>query len=232
MHVLIVEDERVAARGLERLLRELLAPRVESVKVQATLTASECFLLDHPVDLLLLDLNLGGEDGFELLRAAAAQPFQTIVVSANTERAIEAFSFGVLDFVPKPVSKERLAQALNRLDRAGEVRGGYAKYLAVRGEEAVVLVPTEEILYLEAQDNHVLIHKKDDHTERHRKTLDSLEKVLPPQFARIHRSYVVDLGQVDELRSFPGGRYEMLLRSGDVLPVGRSRYRHLKERLS
>lgn len=232
MHVLIVEDERVAARGLERMVREILGSRVQSLKVQPTLTASECFLLDHPVDVLLLDLNLAGQDGFGLLQAATAQPFQTIVVSGNTDRAIEAFEHGVLDFIGKPASKDRLEQALARLQNARELRGSSARYVTVRSDDSVVLVPVSDILYFEGQDNYVLIHKRDDHTERHRKTLEALEKVLPSNFTRIHRSFLVDLDSVEELRTHAGGRYEAVLSSGDVLPVSRTRYRELREKMS
>ncbi len=232
MHVLIVEDERVAARGLERLVREILGSRVQSLRVQPTLTASGCFLLDHPVDVLLLDLNLGGDDGFTLLRAATAQPFQTIVVSGNTDRAIEAFEHGVLDFVAKPASRDRLEQAFRRLDMAREIRGSAARFVTVRSDDSVVLVPIAEVLYFEGQDNYVLIHKRDDHTERHRKTLEALEKILPANFVRIHRSFLVDLDAVLELRSQAGGRHEAVLTSGDVLPVSRTRYREIRERLS
>ena len=94
MRILIVEDEKVAARGLERLLRELLGKKITSLKIQGNITASEYFLMDNPIDLLLLDLNLNGEDGFELLKSALAGSFQTIIVSANTDRALQAFEHG------------------------------------------------------------------------------------------------------------------------------------------
>ncbi len=219
MRILIVEDERVAARGLERMVREILGTRVESLRIQETLTAAECFLEEHPIDLLLLDLNLRGEDGFTVLEAAAAGSFQTIIVSANTDRAIEAFSHGVLDFVPKPVDRARLGRALGRLD---DSETGQAKVLSVRREERIRLIPLSSIRYFQAEDNYVEIHLDDGSTERHRKTLDALAKILPAGYVRIHRSYLVERARIAELRATTTGHI-VVLTTGEDLPVGRSR---------
>lgn len=222
MKILIVEDEAPAARRLERLVRAELGERVESVKLQAGLTASEYYLLDHPIDLLFLDLDLGGEDGFELLKLAVAGSFQTIVVSANTDRALEAFEYGVLDFVPKPVEPTRLARALERL--TGKRPEADTRYLAVRENETVTLVPREDVIYFRGSDNYVEIHTGPGDRYLHRKTLDSLEQVLPDRFRRAHRSYIVDTAQIQEIVSSPGSRYDLLLKNGDSIPLSRSRY--------
>src|SRR5271157_1945729 len=107
MRILIVEDEEMASRLLKNILIEILGEGIESIQVQRSLTASQCYLQDHTIDLLFLDLNLHVENGFALLASAAAGSFHTIVVSAHTDRAIEAFEYGVLDFVPKPYGEER-----------------------------------------------------------------------------------------------------------------------------
>ncbi len=231
MKILIVEDERVAARGLERMLREQLGAKVTSVKIQATLTAGECFLLDNPIDLLMLDLNLNGEDGFELLKSAAAASFQTIVVSANTDRAIQAYEYGVLDFVAKPVNPDRLRRALERLETTVEASGNFARYVSIRKDETVVLVPLEEVLYFQGQDNYVKIQKKNGESEQHRKTLESLQKTLPPHFMRIHKSYLVDLREIEKILTLGGSKYEVQLKNGLTLPLSRTRYKELKERI-
>ena len=115
MNALIVEDERMAARRLERMLRGILGDSVEQITCLERVEEAECFLASTTIDVLLLDLNLNGEDGFELLKKATAGPFQTIIVSANTGQALRAFEYGVLDFVPKPVERSRLERALARV---------------------------------------------------------------------------------------------------------------------
>lgn len=227
MRVLIVEDEAVAARGLERMVRDILERRVQSVRIERSLEGARAHLTDQPVDLVLLDLNLNGQDGFSILQEFVAGVFHTIVVSANTGRALEAFEYGVLDFVPKPVMKDRMQRALMRMQNGGE-RGGLTKFLSVRREEGAVLIPIDKLVFVEGADNDVILHLSDGRTERHRKTLDALEKILPAKFLRIHRSYIVDLEQIDHFRVRAGGRHEAVLRSGDVLPVGRSRYGEIR----
>jgi two-component system response regulator LytT len=114
MRVLIVEDEQMVARRLERLLRQVLGAQLSAVRIASDLDSACVALAEDPDALLLLDLNLGGADGFELLRRARAQGHRTIVVSANFERALEAFELGVLDFIPKPFNADRLRLALRR----------------------------------------------------------------------------------------------------------------------
>lgn len=229
MRILIIEDEAVAARGIERMLRDLLGSRIESLRIQKSLTAGEMFIEDNPLDLLFLDLNLNGQDGFEILQNATAGSFQTIVISANTDRAIEAFHYGVLDFVPKPLDPERMRKALERYDNATGGAAEPMRYLSVRSEDTLKLLPLEEILYLEGSDNDVIIHLRDGSCERHRKTLHSLEKVIPSHFVRIHKSYILDRREIRNFRIRTGGKYEAELRNGAILPVSRSRYRELAE---
>ncbi|MDH5656702.1 MAG: LytTR family DNA-binding domain-containing protein [Spirochaetia bacterium] len=230
MRILIIEDEMVAARGIEKMLRDLIGDKIESLKIQSSLTSSEFFLLDYPVDLLFLDLNLNGEDGFEILKTAAAGSFQTIIISANTDRAIEAFQYGVIDFVAKPIQKERFKQALDRFSNVMSYPEPL-KYLSVKKDDRVLLVHIEEILYLEAFDNYVKIHMKNGNTEQHRKTLHSLEAILPDHFIRIHKSYILDFREVSNYIIRPGSKYFVELKNQTILPLSRIKYKELKDRL-
>ncbi|MBL8019145.1 MAG: response regulator transcription factor [Leptospirales bacterium] len=232
MRILIVEDEAVTARGLERKIREILGTRVESVRIESGLTASECYLLDNPVDLLLLDLDLDGQDGIQLLRMAVSASFQTIIVSANTDRAIEVFEYGVLDFVPKPVREERLQKALQRLETGIPGPGRAMTCVAVRNrvDERTELVPLKDIVYFQAADNYIQIHKKDGTEHSHRKTMEALMLVLPRNFVRIHRSYAVNMDYAMALRTTPAGKHELQISANASLPVSRDFYRELKGR--
>jgi len=229
MRILIVEDEAVAARGIERMVRDIVGNRIESLKIQSSLTASELFLEDSPIDLLLLDLNLNGEDGFELLTHAVADSFQTIVISANTDRAVEAFQYGVLDFVPKPVSPDRLRLAIDRYENATGRSAEPIKTISVRNDDTVQLVPIDEILYLTGSGNRVILHQKNGKELHHRKTLEAILKLLPPHFDRIHKSCIADLREFDHFKIRSGGKYSVVLKNGESLPLSRTRYRELKE---
>lgn len=227
MNILIVEDERVAARRLERLTREILGEKVTSIHCVETLRNSEQFLSEHTVDVLFLDLNLNGRNGFDLLTSAVSESFQTIVVSANIDRAIEAYEYGVLDFVPKPFDKNRLIKAFERLERPDTGVDHAAKMLIVRNHGHLQIIPVEEIQYLQGAGDYAEIHLHDGSSHLHNKSLEALKKILPDTFVRIHKSYITDLKYISKLHIFGGGKYECELKDGTVLPVSRTRYKEL-----
>lgn len=231
MRLLIVEDEPLLVQRLERFCREILGERLESVRTATLFSEASARLDETPIDLLLLDLNLHGRDGMELLAGAVAGSFQTIIVSANTEQALRAFEYGVIDFVPKPFSKERLAQALARVTERDGRAAGAAKYLAVRKTGKVELVPIDRVVYAEGAGAYAELVLDDGRRELHDKTLEKLHALLPAGFERIHKSYIVRWSAVKALHAQEGSHYEAELRNGQRLPVGRTRYKELREKL-
>lgn len=227
MRILIVEDEKVAARGLQRMIQDILGSEISWIGWEASLDASLSALADKPVDVLFLDLNLNGESGFELLQGAVAGSFHTIVVSANEDQALRAFEYGVLDFVPKPVSGERLRKAISRVKDAN-YSGKHAKYLPIRKSEGVALIRMEDVAYFRGEGNNVEIRLKTGNSEYHRQTLESLAKVLPSQFSRIHRSYIVDTREIKGVISHGGGKYEADMKGGMKLPLSRVHYKDFR----
>lgn len=224
MKILIVEDEPLIARRLERFLRELLPEAL--ISGAPSLAMGLDYLDRHPVDLLFLDLNLHGEDGFRILHTLTARSFQTVVVSAHTDRAIEAFDYGVLDFIPKPFDRERLEKALRRLSvTAGETA---ARYLSVRRRNGFFLIPADEIRFIKGAGSYSEIHHAS--VDLHDKTLEGLSRVLPPRFERVHKSYLVNMDYVEQLLVQSGSRYDLVLNDGTQIPVGRTRYRDLRDK--
>lgn len=229
MRVLIVEDEAVVARRLERLLRSEAGGDGLHVTSCRTRVEAARWLADHPVDVVFLDLDLNGEDGFELVEDAAAGPFHTVVVSGHTERALEAFEVGVLDFVPKPFGAERIRRTLERLRGA---RGEHAAArLAVRSPGRLEFVPVAGIAFVRAAGASSELVLRDGSVTLHGKSIEQLLAVLPASFERVHRSYLVRLDEVRRLRVRKGSRYSVELESGAEIPVGRTRVEALRERL-
>lgn len=227
MNVLIVEDERVAARRLERLIREILEDRDPSITRMETLKESLDFLENNSIDLLLLDLNLNGRDGFDILKNAVAGSFQTIIVSANTERAIEAYEYGVLDFIPKPFEKKRLMKAIERLEGERESGGSNTNVLVIKNRGRLSMVDIKEVHYIKGAGDYSEINLKSGDVQLHSKSLESLMKILPASYRRIHKSYIVDFNLIKDFHIHGGGRYECELEDGIKLPVSRTRYRDL-----
>jgi two-component system response regulator LytT len=231
MRILIVEDEPLLAQRLERFCREILGPRLETIRCATLFSEASARLDETPIDLLLLDLNLHGRDGMQLLASSVAGAFHTIIVSANTEQALRAFEYGVIDFIAKPVARERLAQGLQRVTEGQARATTAAKFLAVRKHGKVDLVPIDRLLYVEGAGAYAQLVLEDGRRELHDKTLEKLHAVLPPVFTRIHKSYIVRLNAVKTLHAQEGSHYEAELHNGLRLPVGRTRYKELREQL-
>lgn len=230
MNVLIIEDEARIARRLLRMTRDYFGDRLQSITHREDLTGGRAFLAEHPVELLLLDLNLNGANGFDVLKDLAAAPFDTIIVSAYRDRAIEAFEYGVLDFVPKPFNRERLDRAFARLTKEADGAAGL-RHLAVRKRDGLHLIPVAEVRYIRGAGDYAELVLSDGATELHSKTLDQLARLLPATYFRIHRSYLVDLHQIQDIRIEPGSKYTAVLGDGTELPVGRTRSKALRDRL-
>lgn len=231
MRLLIVEDEPLIAQRLERMCREILGTALEIVIHASRPEETGAKLAETPIDLMLLDLNLQGADGMQLLKGSVAGSFHTIIVSANTDRALEAFEFGVLDFVPKPFTRERLAQALARCSGATARADYAAKYLAIRKHGRIELVPVEDLVYAKGAGAYSELVLASGATELHDKSLEKLQAVLPPVFERTHKSYLVRMSAVKALHAEEGSRYEAELRGGTRLPIGRTRYKEIRDKL-
>ena len=114
MRVVIVEDEPTVAGRIKRLTEKILAAELTALIHFDELDEALDYLSSHPIDLLLLDLNLHGRDGFEILANTVSGSYHTIIISAYAEKALKAFEYGVLDFVAKPFSTARLRKAFVR----------------------------------------------------------------------------------------------------------------------
>jgi two-component system, LytTR family, response regulator LytT len=231
MNVLIIEDEALAARRLARMTREILGPACESLTIKVSVDEAGTHLQSHPVQLVLLDLNLNGASGFDLFKRLAAGSFHTIIVSASLDQAVTAFDHGVLDFVPKPFSKERLEKAFERLSSARAAHAPGMKYLSVKNYGEIRLIPLENVRFFKGADDYVEIHLNDNSLELYGKSMDALMQLLPSPYCRIHKSYIVDLSKAMALHIQGGGKYEVELLDGMKLPVSRMQYPVIQERL-
>lgn len=219
------------AKSIARMVGEILGDRLESLKIFTDLDDAIDRLLSHPVDIVLLDLNLRGRDGFKLLEQAVSGSFHTIVISANTHRALEAFEHGVLDFIGKPVELERLRTALDRVEGTTADAMRSPRLLAVRARGTVRLIPTRDVEFIQGAGKYSELHLVDETTALHDKNLDKLEGLLQVSFRRIHKSYLVNMAQIISMSVRGGGSYTITLRSGRELPVGRTRYKELRDEI-
>jgi DNA-binding LytR/AlgR family response regulator len=230
MRVLIVEDEAPAHRRLRRLIETTRGYEQAVIEVAESLRDAQRLLEATTWDLVLLDLDLSGRDGFELVgRFPSTSPTQIIVVSAHPQRAIEAFEHAVVDFVRKPVSASRLAQALGRVRR--ESAGDDSPTLVVRQRGRVELVPLERVLCASGADDYVELHLQDGRHVLYDSSLDELEATCNSGFVRVHRSHLVNLRHVVRLISADADWRTVELTGGLTVPVSRRRYGMVEGRL-
>jgi len=224
MRILIVEDEALIAQRIERLTRNILGTSLQRLILKPTFEAARSYLKEHPLDLLILDLNLNGKDGFGLLEESVAGAFQTIVISAYIDKAIQAYEYGVLDFIPKPFNQGRLTKAFDRYQNLTEKAAYPTKFLAIRKRQQLTLVEVSDILYLKGSGNHAQLVLQSGQTFLHDKSLQQLSKLLPLHFERIHKSYIVNFKMIEGI----SGQYEVQLINGETLPISRTKYKALK----
>lgn len=227
MQILIVEDEDTVAARLKRLAEELLGSQIQKLSVFHTLDDADDYLEEHAIDLLFLDLNLAGHDGFDLLKKAVAGSFHTIVVSAYAERAIEAFEFGVLDFVAKPFTKGRLEKALARFQ--SPTRQQETKFLGIKRRGIIESIPLENVSHFKGANIYSEVVLKDGEELLHDKPLNRLEQVLPATFIRVHKSFLVNEKLISGIKQ-QGNNAELVLTTGQTIPISRSKITEFKQR--
>jgi len=229
--VIIVEDEPAILRRLERQITELLGDKLARLNCFNNLDDAQDYINHQAIDVLFLDLNLQGRDGFSMLSTLTASSFHTIIISAYADKAIEAFEYGVLDFIAKPFTKTRLQQAINRLFDTHKRQDYGVRYLSVKQAGITQLIEISQIDYIVATGHYseVFFNKK---TRLHDKPIQKLLTLLPPNFEHIHRSYVVNMNKVASLKTEPGSKYTLILNSGKELPVSRTRYTKIKDKLN
>ena len=225
---MIVDDEPLARRGI----RQLLAPYPDVRVVGECRDGREALraLTSHQPDLVFLDVQMPGLDGFGLIRVQGVERMPlTVFVTAHDDFAVRAFETQALDYLVKPLSESRFKTTMQRvLER---LRARLGERVAVPTDTGELLLDANEIDWIEARDDYSEIHAGAERY-RIRASLAALVRRLDPaRFTRIHRSAVVRLDHVRELRtSGRDGATVVRLRDGTELPVSRRRLTGLKQR--
>jgi two-component system response regulator LytT len=229
MNILIIEDEPLIAQRLKRNLQEYYSSRLKKLEHCDQLEDAIEKIQTTSFDLVLLDLNLFGKDGFDILHLTNASSFHTIVVSAYADQAVRAFEYGVLDFVAKPFTGERLIKALQRFDNHSS-QHSYTQSLAVRKLGQLQLLTIQDINYIQADGHYSLVWMIDGSSHLHDKPIERLLNILPDYFLRTHRSYAVNLQHAKHINLESGGKYSINSLSSSLIPVSRSYYPSVKEK--
>jgi two-component system LytT family response regulator len=218
---MIADDEPLARSIISTLLRE--DNEVEIIGECGSGTETVQSVLALRPDLLFLDVQMPGGDGFEVLeQLGTAAPKAVIFVTAYDQYALKAFEAEALGYLLKPFDDARFASVLER--GKAVVRGGrrQSSRLIVKTNGNFTVIRTEEIDWIEAADYYACLHVKGK-SHLIRRSLSDLESELDPGlFSRIHRSTIVNLGQVYRLTTDANGDYEVVLLDGVRARLSRS----------
>ncbi len=252
LRVLIVDDEPLARKSI----RLLLGPDATVAVVGECPGGTEALaaIRGGGVDLVFLDIQMPGMSGFEVLAALDPDVRPLVIfVTAFDQYAVRAFEVHSLDYLLKPFDDERFAVALGRAkaqyarrdfaatskrlvalleelkDRpaVASAPGSYPERFAVRSTGRVTMVPVDDIDWFEADGDYARF-TVGGKQKLLRETFGRLEERLDPtKFVRIHRSYIVRIGRIRELRSESNGDYRILLHDGTTLPLSRTYREHV-----
>jgi DNA-binding LytR/AlgR family response regulator len=234
LDVLVVDDEGPALADLARQLRAL--PETAEVRTAASGHEALRTLAERPFDAVFLDVRMPGIDGLELARVLRRfeTPPAVVFVSAYETGAVGAFELKALDYLMKPVSRRRLADALSRVR---EARGGVTPRAAddvvplptLRG--GTRLVPRESILFLEADGDYVRVICDKERFLMRGRVSDLARRWRPHGFVQVHRGYVANLRRAVEVRPQLNGTATLAFPDGREIPVARRKVSELRKEL-
>lgn len=237
--VVIIDDEPLA----RQLIAALLKDKNELNVVAECNDGFEGFktIQDLQPDLIFLDVQMPKLNGFEMLELLDTPP-SVIFTTAFDEYALKAFEAHAVDYLLKPVTKERLDKAVERFlqvpgkdtqsnvaDLADEnVYEGYQHRIVVKDNGLIRIIPASEIHYIEASDDYIKIVTPTN-TYLKKSTLTRVEKSFDPeQFIRVHRSYLVPVGQILRIEPYQKDSHVALLNCGEKIPVSKNGMTKLK----
>ena len=245
LSTLIVDDEPLAREGLRMLLAE--DPDVSAIHEAKDGREAVAAIRGTRLDLVFLDVQMPEMDGFSVVQKIPADRMPAVVfVTAHDQYAIEAFEVNAIDYLLKPVTRERFAQALSRAkarllqparDESRQILSlletmvapqRRLKRVAVRTAGKTLFVDIDDVDWIEAAENYVRLHVGRASHLVH-VALGTLEKSLDPEvFLRIHRSILVNVGRIKELEPALHGEYVVTLENDVRLRSGRTYHEKLK----
>jgi len=244
LNVLIVDDEPLAREGMQLLLRE--DPAIAAVTQARNGDEAVSMIRANRPDLVFLDVQMPQMDGFGVLREIGAERMPPVIfVTAHDQYAIKAFEVNAIDYLLKPVTRERCAQALARVrERISQGADNqhvmsllqqlaappqYLKRVALRSGGKTSFVNLEDILFVQAAENYVQLNLKASRHLLH-VPIATLEASLDPrEFLRIHRSIIVNVRHVRELETGAHGEFIVVLQGGTKLQSSRSYHEKIKK---
>jgi two-component system LytT family response regulator len=236
IHTVLADDEVLARQKLRQLLRN--EPEIDVVGEGATASETIDLVRATKPQLLFLDIQMPGMDGFDIaseLCSGDVNPKPHIIfTTAHDQYALRAFEIHAMDYLLKPFTQERLSSAVERARKeilvsnqpagnsaTGQTGNHYTTRIVFKSRGRIVFLPVSDIRWISAEENYVRICTQNE-THLLRETMARLEEKLDPDmFLRVHRSSIVNLQHVKEVRTEADGEYAVVLVNGEKLTMSR-----------
>jgi two-component system, LytTR family, response regulator len=243
--VIIIDDEEPARNILRHYLKS--HPSLKIVEECSDGFAGLKAIREHNPDLIFLDIQMPRLNGFEMLEVMDEKPL-IIFTTAFDQYAIRAFDMNAADYLLKPISSERFNAAIekateklaaerdnpappaelivNRPDGAPELTR-----VVVRKGIAISIIPVGEVRFIEAEGDYVMIHYIGGKALKQQRMRFFEENLPKKEFARIHRSFIVRIGEIARIEPYGKENYIAILKGGEKIPVSRAGYKIIREEL-
>jgi len=243
IRAIIIEDEELG----RELIKNYLKDQVEIDIISECENGFEGIKIIQELkpDLVFLDIQMPKLNGFEMLEILDEKP-EIIFTTAFNQYAIQAFEKNAVDYLMKPFSKDRLLDALKKAIQRIKTNvlnnekvnkliqhplDEIIERVVVKSNTKISVIPVEKIIYLEAEDDYVMVYT---HEGKHLKqaTMKYFEEHLDPkEFMRVHRSYIVRIDQVTQLEPYGKDSYVAKLKDGASVHISKSGFKNLKDKL-
>ncbi len=218
MRVAIVDDSRLARVELKQQLSDI--EHIDIVAEAASVSEAISMLAQHNIDLLLLDIDLPDGDGFDVLQGAEHIP-QVIFVTAFNEYAIKSFEYNALDYLMKPVRKERLIQSLNKVRPAVSEALSPDRRIFIKDKDRCYFVSVDDIHGFEALGNYTIVHLANASPSVYKPIgaiFDRLDKSL---FFKASRSWVINSHFIKNIDALENGTFAVTLANHKIVMISK-----------
>jgi DNA-binding LytR/AlgR family response regulator len=222
----IIEDDPVFCSILQHFMED--EPLLELIGIYHDGKEALAELDHHRPDLLFLDVELPGISGIELLGKLQFSP-PVVIVSQRKEYGADAFDHECIDYLCKPVSVARFRKAVQKIRSYFEKHGSASPVrdsLFIRQDRMWIRLPVQDILYVRADNNDVIVKTPDRSYKTHSKLRDIYEQLPKSDFLQVHRSYVVQLNKIDKVDG------EVIEVNTRTIPVSKTYLREMYKRLN
>lgn len=214
MRAVIIEDETLAIENLKYYLKDY---PIDIIGSAFRLDDAVKLIQKEKPEVVFLDINLSGENGFDLLDRIDVN-HKLVFVTAYNEYAVRAFEVNALDYILKPLSKERIENTVKRIfENRNERNPGMYEMddvLFLTASDKAAFIRIRDIVYIEADSCYSNIYLKDQSFKVTSKTLKKWENMLPAShFVRVHRSYLLNVDYIEEIRKQKNGTFKVIISS-------------------